>query len=952
MFRRKSTIRTTEQSTPASTVAAASVLTKAYAAAGLTSNSNSRVNSSTTKTNTTVRRSTSMLNTRRYNSMTIERPSTRETSRTSGSRTSSLQKSTSRSNSRSNSIQRNTMTPNNTIHTSPSMNTLSKNSRRASSLPSKKRVSSMTSKQHEEAQLTFKEFGGNQSTNILKPKTVRKYVPSAHGLVAIDVPVIENPKKESSSSVTRSTSVNHQLKRKVSQDSLHSSNKVNPISIHYKDTPLIETSMIEETETELKQDDVELDMLIGENNALEEKIILEQEKDHNNNENEKNTETYIQISANEEESIKKGEKNTSVSPNEEKETQAGLKNLDRKIDVKAQGEEGVELNNNKRLNDETFHDEKQTEDNKNYPSIDGPDDDGVARVHNTEEELKQIVEKIEQDITEKIADNDSIHDEQLEDNSDFQECEYSSIHSTKEDITIQAIEPLSLDEGSAKKTINNSKKKKKMKDVLPRYWPILLWTMILCTKKIDTADNNLEANKKKHTKPSEKTSSMAQYMRVANPYLNNESSSTEQLTPANSTVTDNIQASPSIKKGSIQRKPAARGLTPRANSLTRNSMPMKSALKKSIQNDGTSSSVYSDKSAATGAYLSLTTAENTRLNAQIADEAPPGRKRSISRKNTLNLTRPQSMINQQIPRSRSPLTHERAKSKRHSVNMGPIQKPRVKKIEKDVEPSSVKSNHTKKTEVKTSKQSPGAPDGSHKRNSFSKKSQKDLNSILYPKEPPQRKSSFEKLTAREGHLGFKMMSLRGESIVDSTNTENGTIAVDQRQSQNTDHVSNPVPKSSGWTSRFNDSDSEEEYNINSNQTPNTSIESKTKPHNHSFSFFKMNKTRSQESEAFSPPQPQYSNSYPQRSLSSNSSPKKTVVETGRTFSAHSTSINSHSLGSTMRNNTDMKELYPNNGHESRMHSNGYTSSNSPDEVTNKKSKVFSKKLKKLFGRKK
>lgn len=223
-------------------------------------------------------------------------------------------------------------------------------------------------------------------------------------------------------------------------------------------------------------------------------------------------------------------------------------------------------------------------------------------------------------------------------------------------------------------------------------------------------------------------------------------------------------------------------LTARKTSSNKTTSPIKSAMKKSTRSEN-----IRDQASSSSAYLSLTTRENTKLNAQLSSEnlradskrqpVPPRR----------NQQRPQSMMAQRLNGDRQSFINSHATPTRNP------QRPN----------STVLKNPTKPT----------------------------LRADLYPEEPPQKRSSFEKQRPASTNLGFKKLSLRqefeeassnvaGDEQIQQTPRRNSSVSVGTlngvRHASGTMNYSpkvvtnQPIQGSRAFKSRFADSDSDED----------------------------------------------------------------------------------------------------------------------------------------------
>ena len=244
--------------------------------------------------------------------------------------------------------------------------------------------------------------------------------------------------------------------------------------------------------------------------------------------------------------------------------------------------------------------------------------------------------------------------------------------------------------------------------------------------------------------------------------------------------------------------------------LEKTPSPIKSAMKKTNHN----SQQLQQQSQASSAYLSLTTKENTRLNAQLSHESL---RETASKQQAQNQYRRQQQQNQQ------PLAPKRNSQRPQSMMAQRVNGDRRSFMQNN---SGVASPRDARPRSVVGKPSNNA------------KSQQ--NSGLYPREPPQKRSSFEKQRPMSTNLGFKNLSLREDpQLTDQYEQPQAPFQPhpQQRQSRNSTPVKSGVtyngvqyvsgsvplpasntnnnkPKASsiahGFKSRFADSDSDEE----------------------------------------------------------------------------------------------------------------------------------------------
>lgn len=211
----------------------------------------------------------------------------------------------------------------------------------------------------------------------------------------------------------------------------------------------------------------------------------------------------------------------------------------------------------------------------------------------------------------------------------------------------------------------------------------------------------------------------------------------------------------------------------------KSSSVIKSAMKKTTNNISHNNDTRSKQSSATDAYLSLTTAENTRRNAQLSLENLT-RKPSIKR-----VSRPQSAI----------IT------------------------------STVTS--PKKAGIRTKNQSTHT---NHMGNTYFKRN----NSGSHLIQTPEKRSSFEKQRPPQNNLGFKYLSLRDDLNVDYMHDQSAMkngfhghlphsqIKHTQQEDIGKEGIDSKLSIIGGenWKSRFHDSDSDEEHGLLKNNVPN------------------------------------------------------------------------------------------------------------------------------------
>ncbi|CCK70517.1 Seg1p KNAG_0E02580 [Huiozyma naganishii CBS 8797] len=455
-----------------------------------------------------------------------------------------------------------------------------------------------------------------------------------------------------------------------------------------------------------------------------------------------------------------------------------------------------------------------------------------------------------------------------------------------------------------------------------------------------TSDNN--AVVKKAVK-SEK--SMAGYLRSTNPYLSkrgNQKPSGDGATQKSATMrrgnsSEGTSSTPT--KQTSPRRPQSELRPPGMQQISRQRTPIKSALKKSSPHSK-GGSKFSD-SPANSAYLKLTTAENTRLNAQLSTE------NLVPRKPSRKMLRPSSSVGQTPPKkTASPAaadgtlrrdSQSKERTAGHAKHLSSSNSKRASKLGKG---DAIHTHARPTTHPTGTKSTPTKP------KKEAAKPNPALNSILYPKEPPQKRSSFERLRNKNEGLGFKKQSLREAMMAGEDGMMDG--GYDRQSNAQTPHHStkDDIPTLfNGFSSRFQDSDAEdEEYDESipsnrGNASDARSGGSKHKSGGLSFLKSKMVPTGHREDNHLSAPQHQQLGSDNQRSVSKPVGSSKPNADKGfmRTASVNdSTMVGASPAAQTQtRNDTNTSE----------------TSAQGSKTEDGKKSSNFGKKLKKLFGRK-
>ena len=415
-------------------------------------------------------------------------------------------------------------------------------------------------------------------------------------------------------------------------------------------------------------------------------------------------------------------------------------------------------------------------------------------------------------------------------------------------------------------------------------------------------------------------------------------------------------------------RPSRPGLGVPKNSTNHVVTPIKSAMKKTSTPSADQSKAYVDDSPALHAYLSLTTAENTRLNAQITGDEPQPVRQTGPRK----MVRPQSMISS-IQRKNVPTGKalEQRRIKRHSSierstsqskvmpnrrlagtntsmnakqsSNSQIARPTpisTRQATKHLSMISRKPQAAKPAtraamlSHKMSEERNTQQDGLNSRALELVKKEMDLNAILYPMEPLEKKSSFQKSHHTDSGVAFKHMSLRDQAFMSS-----GSLITEQPS--NGEHG-----RSSNWASRFHDSDSDDERPLRK-MGINTKSETRPKKSS-SFSLFKSRGGSGSSDSNMRPPQYALAGSSPSRSLSTPvkaSTPRAHVQPSPTRFVSDTTPRISDGAQQQRHHHTLGLSL-------GKSHSHQQANTGEQDDISPRRKQGFGNKLKKLFGRKK
>ncbi|CCD26391.1 Seg1p NDAI_0H02170 [Naumovozyma dairenensis CBS 421] len=832
----------------------------------------------------------------------------------------------------------------------------SHSSLRASSLPTRKPTSAnhqtprtsllndqKSSNDLSAAQNTFREFGGKQTKGIIhssqnnndiknKPpqQTIRKYVPTRNGLVAVNIPVniVEQQDKQNkqASKVSRARN-SMSIRKKVSQENLHSNvtkrhsslNSVTQLDHSLEsEGPLIEEPLVEETEQELSDDKnnntsnndniddhcMSLDELLNENITLEQKIMME----------EKNIEKFRKMG---------------MGKNLSKESQ--------KL-----------LNSN-----------KQTA----KPSIRTEIMPGKNTVKNSDKERKDSItnESLQTAISNQFFTTKKTTTVEGQTNNNIRKVPNNKANKNSQEATNQ--NPISNNKKSATKTIDSMKKT----------------TFASNVKKngLTKTTINQPTTSKKDTP--NKLRNMAYYFR---PHKANEEvstgthkvhkpkevSRTDSLYPSGHQHSQNISGKNNMIESVSKRKSNNNLNVPKPPAM-KITTPIKSALKKTNITES-NSPIFPDTSPANGAYLSLTTAENTRKNALLSSPEDIGRKPSIIARTQVSrppsyIYRPKNSLSNGISNpSTSTSTSPSSKKANYTGELLPnaIPNSNLKLTKANSSLAVYTANKTSqndglqgspiKTNSRKSVRSNYNPNyhsckmsnssTTRKSNEVKKQiSQNNLNNILYPKEPPAKKSSFEKLrTVDDSHLGFKIMSLRDEAILSRQEDLQNDIRYQKMEGKDANITSGDQK---AWKSRFQDSDSDSEEPYDARGTQNHESPSSRNEKSKRFSLFKIMSNNEEN----------HSSQNPNKNL--RSSGVNSSGNVSKKFSMGNlikTNTNDSNSSPVMGNSTldQQHNLSPVQQIDARHQNNStnLTASENDDKKTN----VFGKKLKKLFGRKK
>lgn len=771
-------------------------------------------------------------------------------------------------------------------------------------------------------QRAFREFGGQQTTGIIheqqneNPKTIKKYIPTSHGLVAVEVPFekhVEEQRRRSSlrrsiSSNSLSVSRQNSLTRRSSwqsqpnaQQKRHSSLTNSSVkssssrSRQVDSQPLMQTYVQEETEQELTQDIVRPLQIPRDEIGQKPSQISSPELQQPRKKDIALPEKVVDTEQDEMEVEASAEEATRVAIESASHQQEA--SVDKSSDIPR------ETNVEKSLG--TLQEVDASK------ATGGLQEANPAKAEENPEKPKVVVEEETEPV---VGSTESIEEAKMSEFLDQLDSEEdgpsNDLFDASDEIEIKPVEDS-----------NNASH--------PTVEPV-----------------------------SAPTPSLAQHLRAANPYLNQPESTLSRESQGTDSKVDTKSDSKNLFK-----VPS----------------PMKSALKKTHTQSSATSSIYSENSPANQAYLSLTTAENTRLNAKLASSES-----LVHRQNSKHLSRPHSVANPSNFRSNSPSAREAAKTKRHSNVPKPVSENRQSLYRSTREPNkplataATAAARTSATNNKAKKESVKNKALEHVKNQGTAMKEnggtKDAsNSYLYPKEPPRKRSSFEKNRNLDSNLGFKKLSLRDENMSEPGFSQHHSSGEFRSSIPTTPKKQNVAASSSegyqgflensGWKSRFHDSDSDDDTipfsstgTSRSTQPTVSSPNVENSGNSKGFSIFK-NKGKTT-NDTLVPPQPAFMEA---EKSSANSTPNKV----NKKWSRLSLRSSSTSEAYEQKNEPANKVATP----EKRYHSNSKVEGFSYDgmkertfredlatapvvDVQSKKKKKFGTKLKKLFGREK
>lgn len=816
------------------------------------------------------------------------------------------------------------------------------------------------SEQVPDPQTAFREFGDHQANRIVhepqneKPITIKKYIPTSHGLVAVEVPIedhLEDQRRRSSlrrSTSSNSLSVSRQnsLNRRANLQSQNNSQQRRHSSLtnstakstqnrarQVDDQPLIQTHLQEETEQELTQDIVR---------------PLRIPRDE-----------YVKKPAQVDVSSPK-EQNSSPQIQKQKPIEAEKPVVTQEsVELKANGIKGTPVA--KTIVSDHKH---EVETLAASGHVERPDtvkgkEDGMTntiaeeKVEKTDIVVEKETQKPEALVREETEKHDVVVEKEIEKPEVVvkQEAQKPNIV-IEEETEILVGSNVPIDPAKASEIIDQVEK------VTPPTNEGSTDELFDASDHIEPKLPGVSSREPESSTEQARAPTLAQHLRAVNPYLNQ----TETAASHREDATD-VQDSNKSDNKALFKVPS----------------PMKSALKKTNTQSSATSSVYSENSPANQAYLSLTTAENTRLNAKLASS-----ENLVQRQNSKHLTRPHSVANPTNYRSVSPSPRESARTKRLSAVQKPVTDNRQSVYKQTNEQSknpataaartSATNNRVKRESVKNKalEHIRTQNDAAKKEN---KKSKDVSDSILYPREPPQKRSSFEKNRNQDTQLGFKKLSLRDEGMTEPgfqhSNDYRSNIPTTPKKPNavlSSQEANQAFLENSGWKSRFHDSDSDDDAapfsstgTSRSTQptTTSTNVESSAGG-NKGFSIFKnKGKPQNENPAALVPPQPAF---IEEERSSANTTPNKVNKKWSRlSLRSSSTTDATEAKGGSVKKTATPEKRYHSNsklegfsydGMKERTFRDDRVASANVDSQTGKKKKKFGTKLKKLFGREK
>ncbi|CAI4628817.1 CRB_1a_G0034190.mRNA.1.CDS.1 [Saccharomyces cerevisiae] len=747
-------------------------------------------------------------------------------------------------------------------------------SKRTSSLPNQghKNTSNNSAgrrqhRAHEDAETTFREFGGKQSSKVLNIssstgqnsksrttslgnsgstiRTIKKYIPGPRGLMAVEVPVEVEPPRYSLSNrsnqrggrayslPTRNnkTSLMHRNKttkkaksqEKKSESGGKSKNdyhgkvlsKMHTTSLkqRHNNVPLIPTTMNEETEQELQEDlhdPLEFKPMIisDDENSFIEPSVLDRsipKKDKSSlsgREKKEEIETLLKEVHSLEEKIS----NIEIAKlNEEEREQSLILELRKvKLDEERRMEllkrelnivkenadlEAQELKLIERKRKQHFHKEqevasevksitiRQSTLSESKPAYLPPED--VEKEPSTLSNQTQNIENAENidsvDAEGNLVDPillGSLNNSNFHMNSDNEVRCIADSNS----LTGSELSDYNYIEGSA--TDLRATAKTSVESEIGGNQVGLKIPQDDDSEKQEEQDNKKKEQNSENAEVSQSGTNMAKYLRGANPYLTNTSSDTLSLDSENvnsKSSTDTTRVAPDLLKSSLQPQ-------------------LRSDLKQSAVPSSTSSSIYSIEASPNIDSSTGKTASNTKTNSHGPPTSISKQKYDQSSSHQIPVMSPKRLDDKRKITNRSCLRTLRGSSNEATLSHN-IVYPASDSSSSPPYHSKKPSNSPSSGNLashEASKCFPKAPQASTTSRRLPDHVplyiDKD-NSALYPKEPPARKSSFEKERPAKDNLGFRSMSLREPLITkNATATAAENLDVEEKKEKG-GHVS-------------------------------------------------------------------------------------------------------------------------------------------------------------------